>query len=488
LSYHVAQAQHKNNQKESSLNQSNPTNAQADSRNTRENDKAWQTVKGWQSSSIVSGAKIALYLTWGFAALWFLMISPLLMDFQQEVSANDYENWWLITLPLAGILVIVRAIYITLEYRRFGRVVFEMDPYPGAIGGQVGGRILVPRLNTRTTRQNGEISTEPVVKLECIYSYISGSGKNASRRERIDWAEQGKANVESRGSGVALAFLFDLPNDLSEASIDRGSAYYYWRLSIKWQLPGVDLKRQYNIPVFKGEQKARTVSHNLSEKIAAENKHSAQVAKLAIHQGELNHEALKSSMQHIESDTELMLIFPMGRNLIFTVFMLVFSLGFGFASHSMLSSFFGSGQLSGFDYINLLFSLPFVLVAVITTLASLYLPLTNLQVVFSPSQLTVLKRWAFVPIFSGQFNLHEIEKMQIKKSGSTGDGVKKVEHFNLTVTIKSKKITIAESINGQAVAMSLAEYLCQRFAINVKPSIQIKSDIQLKREARRAGK
>ena len=79
-----------------------------------------------------------------------------------------------------------------------------MDPYPGAIGGHVGGYIQVKKLDYRRASEAQTLS----LKLECIHSYVSGSGKNRSRRESIKWAERGRPEIENASEGVNLAFLF----------------------------------------------------------------------------------------------------------------------------------------------------------------------------------------------------------------------------------------------------------------------------------------
>lgn len=46
--------------------------------------------------------------------------------------------------PLVGIGLLIWAIRTTLEWRRFGQTLLTLDPYPGSIGGHVGGFIEVP--------------------------------------------------------------------------------------------------------------------------------------------------------------------------------------------------------------------------------------------------------------------------------------------------------------------------------------------------------
>ena len=117
----------------------------------------------------------------------------------------------------------------------------------------------------------------------------------------------------------------------------------------------------------------------------------------------------------------------MFRNKVLTLFAAVFSGGFGFGSYSMLdigSSGGGIGILTG------LFSIPFMLVALAASIATIYLPFNNLRVSIQSGEVTILRRLLFVPIFYKRLAAGSISYLSIKKSGSTGQGVDKIEHLN----------------------------------------------------------
>ena len=116
----------------------------------KQDNSDWQLRKGWETPNIRSGAKQGLYAMWGFAVLWSALSSPLLWVVPEEVQKGNYAGLVGALFPLIGLFLIYKAISMTREYRRFGKVLFEMDPYPGAIGGNVGGRIKVTRLDYGT--------------------------------------------------------------------------------------------------------------------------------------------------------------------------------------------------------------------------------------------------------------------------------------------------------------------------------------------------
>ena len=151
--------------------------------------------------------------------------------------------------PLVGIFLLKKAWDLTREWRRFGVIELEMDPFPGAIGGHVGGRLLI-----QGTYQG---DSEYHVELACVRSYVSGSGKNRSRRESVLWSETGTARstitASPKGMGTRLSFRFDVPDNLPESDISQSGDYYLWRIRLTAEIPGTNLDRDYSIPVFRTE-------------------------------------------------------------------------------------------------------------------------------------------------------------------------------------------------------------------------------------------
>jgi hypothetical protein len=77
------------------------------------------------------------------------------------------------------------------------------------------------------------------------------------------------AAIKITGSGVKLAFRFDVPDHLLEADVEQIDAYHFWRLTVKANIKSVDLNRQYNIPVFATGASSRYVRHDVSVQVSA---------------------------------------------------------------------------------------------------------------------------------------------------------------------------------------------------------------------------
>ena len=224
-------------------------------------DKPWLANDKWQGDPILSNSKLAMYGTWGFAAFWNLISAPLPFVLYGEVV--DKGNWAALLgllFPLVGLGLIRWAVLQTLEWRRFGAAPLTLDPFPGAIGGHVGGTIDVNLPYDSTHRFS--------LTLTCIRSDVSGSGKNRSRKESAEWQESQIAHVSAGINGTRLCFRFDVPEGLEASDADPAEdRYHIWRLNLKAELPGTDIDRDYEIPVYPTGERSRGLS-DLSIKAA----------------------------------------------------------------------------------------------------------------------------------------------------------------------------------------------------------------------------
>jgi hypothetical protein len=417
----------------------------------------WRTRKDWASSTIASQAGKKTLKIWGFAIFWNAISTPLLFTLPAEMDKQNYAALFVLMFPMVGIFLIYKALQSVLEYKRFGKVLMVMDPYPGAIGGHMGGKIQVSRLHHKLA---SDPSAEITVRLECVYSYISGSGKNRSRKENIKWAEEGSPRVQGSAQGTELSFRFDVPDNLPEADVEANEAYHFWRLSVSANISGVDLKRQYIIPVFKTGRNSRFLRHDISAQVLKTRKQESAAAKISIAQGNFDLPGLSRAMRLEDQGGQINLSFPMFRNKTLTLIAAIFAGGFGFASYSMIGMALESG---GFGILLALFSIPFLLLAIVAAIAVVYLALNNLSVQIKPDRVSVTRRLLFVPVFSRLLNTRDITRLSIKRGGSTGQGVDKILHFKLMAHDNSgKTVTIAEDLDGEDVAAHFRDYIARR--------------------------
>jgi hypothetical protein len=175
--------------------------------------------------------------------------------------------------PLVGIGLLVWAVRRTLEWRRFGAAPVTLDPFPGAIGGHVGG--------TLDIRAPYVADAKIKLTLTSVHNRLSGSGKNRQRRERAMWQDTRLAQASPDSAGTRLRFRFDVPDDLAPSDATQDSdAYSLWRLTLTADLPGIDVNRDYEIPVYPTREKTRQLSE-FANRDADARQHTADDAAVA---------------------------------------------------------------------------------------------------------------------------------------------------------------------------------------------------------------
>lgn len=418
----------------------------------------WQTHKGWETHRIDSYARHNMPFTWIIAITMILIGIPILFVLREELAKENHAILLGLAFPLLGSFLLYRAIVLTLEQRRFGQVCFEMDPYPGAIGGHIGGQIHIPALS----HDRAASASQLFVRLECVHSMLSG-GENRSRNEHIEWAEQGAPQIEHAPQGVCLLFRFTVPQHLPAADISREGNYYFWRVTVNAVFSGIDLYRQFDIPAFKSDTQSRTTHHDLSAQFAAKHTQASDAARMAISMGDFDVPGLSKAM-HLENQHDTInMTFSIFRNKLIAIYAAIFAGGFGFASYSLLNML-GAG--TSYDIFIMLFTLPFLLVALIATGMTIYLSFNSLHVKIDRQHISTTRRLFYIPIFFQNLSRTDLSHLSLKKYGSTGQGVDKIEHYKLFAHHQSgKKMTIAENIDGEETAHHFCEYLAQRLNV-----------------------
>lgn len=414
----------------------------------------WWQNKAWQGPRIASGARKAMLGLWAFAVLWNGISAPILFFLPEALNDGNYAALLGLLFPAAGLFLIVKAVQATREWRRFGRLAVVMDPFPGAIGGQVGGYLDI--------KNPHEANAEYQVALACVYTYVSGSGKNRSRAERVQWGERGNAGVTSLGDRLRLSFCFDVPDNLPEADIKQSGDYYFWRLTFTADIAGADLNRQFNIPVFKTGERSREILNNISAQVRARREQEARESEALLLLGRFDETALARALRYRHRNGEHRFYYPMFRNKLLTLFALIFAGGFGFAVYGMHAVFSGGW----FGILITLFSLPFALVALVAGIAAVYLPLNNLSVRIGRGELSVWRRVFIVPVYHTVLRANDVKAFAIKRSGSVGQGADKVENFKIqAVTHMNKTVTVGEDVDGEDLANQFKNFLAQKLGI-----------------------
>ena len=199
---------------------------------------AWQARAEWMDNRIRSSARSTLWFAWGFAVFWNAISSPIPFILPAELAKGNQLAWVAIIFPLIGLGLLIWAIRQTLNWRRFGTTLLQMDPFPGAIGGDVGGTVEL-RLP-----YNPDYRFQ--VTLTCLHAYTRRTSDGNKTVRDARWQDEQLAEVQY---GTRLGFVFHPPDDLPESSEGEDS-WHEWTVQISATLPGTDFDRSWVVPVF----------------------------------------------------------------------------------------------------------------------------------------------------------------------------------------------------------------------------------------------
>jgi len=381
-------------------------------------NKPWLTEKKWAENRIVSGAKMQHYFLWGFAIVWIALTSPILFDFDEIWSKTQRDPVTAIAFlfPLVGVGLLVAAFRSTQSWLKFGRTPLVLDPFPGALGGHVGGTI--------ETAIPFDAKMIGKVTLQCLHSYVTGSGKNRSRKESVKWQTDGVCHIKRGQQGTNFSFRFDVPDDLPITDVEKGSSYHLWRVTVHSELEGADFSRSYEIPVFKTGETSVVLQEGTED----------------------HHATVDAAMAGVESIANIKTI-PGGLQAYFPAFqrpgMGIFTLVFGLI-------FAGAGIGAGYGDAPLVFPVVFTLVGGLIALFGVYYLAKSLFISVTREGVKSRRFLFGYPLSSKQIAASQIAKLEIKEGATMSSGNKTTVFYQL----------IAESTDG--MKLPLAERLTSR--------------------------
>ncbi len=396
----------------------------------------WLLNDNWKTSAIRSNSKSSMYFTWGFAAFWNLISAPLpFVTYREIVEKDNYAALFALLFPLVGIGMIVWAARRTLEWRRFGAAPVVLDPYPGAIGGNVGGVI-----NINLPYVPGTVFR---LTLTSIHSYVSGSGDNRSRKETAKWQNSQVAQAESGQNGTRLVFRFDVPGDLAESDAERrGNAYSLWRLNVQADLAGVDFDRDYEIPVYAtGESSLNLSAYN--------------VQSASSEQHRLDDLAAKEIFEVRRGPGGTELFYPAGRNRLSALLGAIAGGVFAGAGGFLI---FSEGQTA--------FGSVFAGIGSLIILGSLYSVTNSLLVVGEAGYLKTVRRVMGIAVRTRKMRRSNFVRFSRQRSSQSQAGSKHVIHYAVyAVDNTGQKLVVGEGFKGDGEATAATHLIARELGL-----------------------
>jgi hypothetical protein len=379
----------------------------------------WLVHDDWQTATIKSSSKSSMYGAWSFAALWNLISAPLPFVLYEEVlQKENYPALIGLLFPLVGIGLLVWAVRRTLEWRRFGPAPVTLDPFPGSIGGHVGGTIDL-KLPFDTGHQFA-------VTLTSIHSYVSGSGKNRSRKEKALWQENLVAHATLGAIGTRLTFRFDVADGFNESDTGKDDSYHIWRLNLSAELPGTDLDRDYELPVYATATQSRFLSN-----IAVQKSHDMQ--------REVDDAAVRDVINLESTPGGKRMFFPIGRHISSAIGGFIVGAIFAAAGwflivqegHTIFGSVFGG-------------------IGGLIALACLYMMLNSLEVLLIDNEVVTIRRLLGIPVGRKRMRRDVFTKFGKKSSFNTQSGNKHTIYYSIEALDRDgNKLVVGEGLKGE---------------------------------------
>jgi len=399
----------------------------------------WLLNEAWRTDSILSDAKKSVFGAWIFAVVWNAISAPLPFVAWREIA--EKQNYIVLVgllFPAIGLALIGWAIRRTLEWRRLGPAPVVLDPFPGAIGGHVGGT-----LDLRLPFDPGRNFS---LTLTSVRSYMSGSGKNRSRKEKATWQDTRLAHAEPGARGTRLSFRFDVPRDLAPSDAVRNkSEYHVWRLNLHADMPGADIDRDYDIPVYPTGAQSRRLP-------------SRVVDAARVRQEQIDDAAVRKRLKVSEGYGGKEIFFPAGRNAGGAVVALVFGIGFAAAGWFLTT---GEGER--------LFGSIFAGIGALVVLAGLYMGLNSLRVTAGATEITSERRLAGIPVRQRSIRRSDFSGFRYKRSGRTQSGTRHVVYYTVYADDRhGNSIVIAEDFKGDSQAQAAIRWLASEFGLEAR--------------------
>lgn len=388
----------------------------------------WLTRPEWKDGVVRSDARGGMIGMWVFASIWNLISAPLAFKFPELWDDEGAVALLALLFPAVGLGLVYLAVRFTRQWKRFGITPLTMDPFPGSVGGDVGGVIRVG------VKYQSDMACR--VTLSNIYSYVTGSGKNRSRSERVEWQDDGYAKIIAYADGVGLQFRFELPEGLKESE-EHSDRYHFWRLNVVLEMEGTDLDRNFEIPVYQTGGRSRHIQINSSKELPG--------GTAAIRATDL--------LPVVSQANPVEWYYPMlrkpGRSLVGLIFGGVFA-GAGV---------FLWGEAATEGFMLYMMSSVFSLVGWGIVLGAIWSAFNSLRVTLQNNTVIASRAFLGVPVGRHVFEYGDILGIEASEGMKSQSGNKHHIEYSVIARIPGRKVTLVQHLDSASKKNLVIEYL-----------------------------
>ena len=205
-------------------------------------DKPWRVEGTWDDFTIRSQNMQKVLAHWGVGIFLLVILSPFFKD-PPPLKVLVYF-WMPILIALFALWLIGKAVYLTLQYRKYANPTLALPQLPIVPGTQFLAVLLV---KTHLVSEHGVQLT-----FKCVKATTTGSGKSQSVDTKVLHNETKtvtKDMARSTYNGSAIPVIFDVPAGLHDRDAEDNPAYE-WTLEMKARTPGIGLSAEFDLPVY----------------------------------------------------------------------------------------------------------------------------------------------------------------------------------------------------------------------------------------------
>ena len=216
--------------------------------------------------------------------------------------------------------------------------------------------------------------------------------------------------------------------------------------ALKADLPGVDIDRDYEIPVYATSEQSRHLDARAIESARIQTNHIDDLA-------------VRNAVRLYSGTGGREVLYPAGRNI-------------GLASVSLIvgASFSGFGWYvivaEGHGTLDTVFGAIFAGVGLLAILGSLYAVLNSLQLVKDPVHLQTVRRILGIPVKRCRIRCDEFVRFSKDSSFQSQSGKKHVVHYSIYAEDRrGRKIVVGEGFKGDSQANAAIRFLTREFRL-----------------------
>lgn len=403
-------------------------------------NRPWEANPGWNNGQIHSTAASSMRSLFFFTLLWNLISFPVSWFALNDIGFAWPDPAWLVLLfPTVGLILIASSLSRYLQWKKFGRLNLTLDPFPGSIGGDLGGYLDIPL----PYRPDHAVS----VTLNCVNVHYSRNSKGGkTRHETVKWRRHSDVRIEPAARGTRLRFRTEVDAGLPDSEPETEN-YHQWVIRVHVERTGIDLDRDFIVPVFDTGQAVQSRFRFPNTGRPQDIEFPKRIVRIS------------------QRGSELALFYPSGRGsgtgTALLLVGLIFAAAGGFLSYQLYEAVLAlshDGLLFQVGVLGLMAPV-FSLIGLFLVLAGLYTMLNSLRVRISPAGIETERRILGIPL-RRELKPSEVTSIAKRITAQSGQGSKGTVYYTINASNHAgKRLVLGDGIKGQPVADRIIELI-----------------------------